>query len=125
MSVFSQLFSNIFKSRKNAKKTASASGQTLVSQINRSVGQLLQKADSLNESWENERNILKEIANEVKNFVPENDILSAKFEQDILGKITACSSACDRVIAGKQSTDFVPLLQSLQASVKQRAAMTG
>lgn len=128
MGGFSQFFSNVFKkrapsTRKTSKKAKSASKSTLVFQINKSVDQLLQKADSLNESWENERIILREIAEEVKKFVPEDDILSAKFEQDILGKITACSSACDGVIAGRQGTDFIPLLQSLQACVKQRAAM--
>lgn len=86
---------------------------------------LVQKTEYLNDSYSKEIDCIKKISEEVKCLTPQDDIASAKFEQDILGKITAVSSACDAVIAGKKEGGIDKALSSLQTSVTSRIGMQG
>ena len=82
-----------------------------------------QKAQTLNDSWTQEKETVDKLCNTVKTFTESQEIIAAKFEQDILGKITAASSACDAAIAGKPDNDFKAQLRSLETSINQRASM--
>lgn len=96
---------------------------TLVEEISNSMQILVQKSDTLNDSWQTEKQILQELEEEVKSISTKNEILSAKFEQDILGQITAVSTSCDRALFDKENSDFSAQVKSLQTLIKQRKAM--
>ncbi len=96
---------------------------TLVEGIYNAMQLLVQKCDTLNDSWHTEKQILQELEEEVKSISTKNEILSAKFEQDILGQITAVSASCDRALFDKENSDFSSQVKSLQTLVKQRKAM--
>ena len=92
--------------------------------MNHSMALLLNKSQTLNSSWQKEKDCLQEIMQTISTFVLSNEIASAKMEQDILSKITAVSSACDRVIAGSKDVDFSAQVQALATAVNQRKAIS-
>ena len=96
---------------------------TLLEQIVTSMTLLVQKAGTLNDSWAGEKEQIAGLLTEVEQMEDSDDILAAKFEQDILGKITALSSACDCAIAGKKDADVEKALAALASSVNQRKAV--
>ncbi len=96
---------------------------TLLEQIVTSMTLLVQKAGTLNDSWTGEKEQIAGLLAEVEQMEDSDDILAAKFEQDILGKITALSSACDCAIAGKKDADVEKALAALASSVNQRKAV--
>ncbi|MBO4386624.1 MAG: hypothetical protein J5817_06345, partial [Treponema sp.] len=96
---------------------------TLLEQIVTSMTLLVQKTGTLNDSWAGEKEQIAGLLAEVEQMEDSDDILAAKFEQDILGKITALSSACDCAIAGKKDADVEKALAALASSVNQRKAV--
>lgn len=111
---------NIFSGRTEEKKS---DRPTLIDQIIQSMDLLLQKTDSLNDTYAEEKSALNKIFGEVKSFSPVQDIASAKYEQDILGKITATSTECDAVISGKQGANLKKPIAALQISVTSRLSI--
>jgi len=96
---------------------------TLLEQIVTSMRLLFQKSGTLNDSWADEKEQISKLLDEVENMEVADGILAAKFEQDILGKITALSSACDSAIAGNKDAEVKKTLASLVSSVNQRSAV--
>ena len=96
---------------------------TLIAQIQASMAILNEKASALNDNYIEEKNTIAQLFKDVETMVPAKEILGAKFEQDILGYITAVSSACDGVIAGKQGADIEGKLRTLKTAITQRLAM--
>ncbi len=116
----SKIISTLFNKKEDDEGQKQIS---LIEQIRLSMNNLVQKTDSLNDSWQEEKASIKAIYEATLTMKPCQEILGSKFEQDILGYITAVSSACDGVIAGKQDVDFKGKLHSLQTSVNQRLVM--
>lgn len=96
---------------------------SLLEQIVTSMDLLNQKAGTMNDSWAEEKNQIKNLSELVAHMESSDDILATKFEQDILGKITALSSSCDSAIAGKKDCDVKKALASLSSSISQRQAV--
>ena len=84
---------------------------------------LFEKSGTLNDSWKEEKEQIASLLEEVEHMEDAEGILAAKFEQDILGKITALSSACDSAIAGKPDADVKKALAALLSAVSQRKAV--
>ena len=89
------------------------------------MGILVQKTDSLNDSYEVAKTALKRIYASVQTFVTVDDIASAKYEQEILGRITKVSTACDAAIVGKTDSNIENAIGDLQAAVTSRLGMQG
>ena len=104
-------------------KEALPSFPTLLEQIVSSMKLLLAKSGTMNDSWAEEKEQIARLVDEVEHMEETDGILAAKFEQDILGKITALSSACDCAIAGKKNADVKKALAALLSSVNQRVAV--
>ena len=117
-------FGNLFKTKKRRSNDNPESPLTANSleRIKYAMGRLVQKAATLNDSWQEQKTALVQIQQITDTFVLSSEIASAKMEQDILGKITAVSSSCDRVIAGNKDVDFAAQVQALQTVVNQRKA---
>ena len=114
---------NIMK-RIFSKKEEKPSGPSLVEQINRHMSLLVDKSGNLNDSFESEKAEIAVIAKEAASIEESKEILAAKLEQDILGRVTAVSSACELAIAGKATCETVKKeIVSLKAKMGQRSAL--
>ena len=118
-------FSGLFKAKETDKKSAGKGFPPLTEQIVHSMDLLVQKTDSLNDTYEVEKTALKRIFASVQTFVTVDDIASAKYEQEILGRITKVSSACDAAIVGKPGADIASAIGDLQSAVTSRLGMQG
>ena len=70
-----------------------------------------------------EKKQIAELAEEAKKIGGSPEIFSAKLEQDILGNITAVSSACDSVLSGSNESAVKETLASLKTVLAQRMAL--
>lgn len=116
-------FKGLFKKSPKSAFPKDGSLAPLTQQIASSMELLVQKTEYLGENFSSETESIKKISEQVKTLTPLDDIASAKYEQDILGKITAVSSACNSVIAGKHGANIAKALSSLQAAVTSRLGM--
>ena len=94
--------------------------------VQKIISGLFGKSEEDKEALPSFPTLLEQIArlvDEVEHMEETDGILAAKFEQDILGKITALSSACDCAIAGKKDADVKKALAALLSSVNQRIAV--
>ncbi|MCQ2241379.1 hypothetical protein [Treponema sp.] len=112
------IIKNIF-----SKKEEKSSGPSLVEEINRHMTLLVEKSGNLNENFESEKAEIASIAKEAASIKESKEILAAKLEQDILGRITAVSSACELAIAGKSNDSVKKEISSLKAKMNQRSAL--
>ena len=103
--IFDKLVSGLFKTDLSDAQKNQSTIPTLLEQIITSMDLLAQKASSLNDSWAEEKEKIIETSQEVRHLQKSDGITAAKFEQDILGKITALSSACDSAIAGNKDAE--------------------
>lgn len=78
------------------------------------------KSDGLNDSFAEEKKLVKSICEDIKNLVPVDDLNGRKFEQDIMFKLSAANSLCDSAISGRDQGEFSKSLAALDTSVKQR-----
>lgn len=92
-----------------------------VQNITNSLVILSQKTGTLNDTFASSKETVRKLIEEAKSFVPQNEIAAAKCEQNILGAITACSSACDSVLAGGDAEEFKKQLSALSVLVTQRS----
>lgn len=114
----SGFFSSLF-----AKKEKKPSGPSLVDQINYQMKLLVEKSGNLNDLYEAEKKSIFNLSQEAAGIQESDEILAAKLEQDILGRITAVSSACELAIAGKQPDAVKREINSLKAKLSQRSAL--
>lgn len=105
------------------KKEEKISSPSLIEEINKHVSLLVEKSKNLNENFEEEKTEILEIAKEAANIKESKEILAAKLEQDILGRITATSSACESGIAGKVNINIKKEISLLKAKLSQRSAL--
>ena len=112
---------NLFKGFSKKGKMEGESG--LLDQINFSMDLLVQKSRNLNSQFEDEKKQIAEIADTARTIRDSGVIFSAKLEQDILGKITAVSSVCDAVLAGRPVNNMQQTIESLKAAISQRLAL--
>ena len=105
------------------KKDEKSSGPSLVEQINSQMKLLVEKSGILNDQFESEKNEIVSIALEAADLGESKEILAAKLEQDILGRITAVSSACELAIAGKSRENVKKEISALKAKMGQRSAL--
>ncbi len=122
--IFDKLVSGLFKTGLSDAEKNQSTIPTLLEQIITSMDLLAQKASSLNDSWAEEKEKIIETSQEVRHLQKSDGITAAKFEQDILGKITALSSACDSAIAGNKDAEVKKMLASLLLSIGQRKAVS-
>lgn len=107
-----------------SKKEEKPSGPSLVEEINRHMSLLVDKSRNLNDSFESEKSEIAAIAKEAASIEESREILAAKLEQDILGRVTAVSSACELAIAGKATGETVKReINSLKAKMGQRSVL--
>ena len=105
------------------KKDEKSSGPSLVEQINSQMKLLVEKSGILNDQFESEKNEIASIALEAADLGESKEILAAKLEQDIRGRITAVSSACELAIAGKSRENVKKEISALKAKMGQRSAL--
>ena len=105
------------------KKDEKSSGPSLVEQINSQMKLLVEKSGILNDQFESEKHEIASIALEAADLGESKEILAAKLEQDILGRITAVSSACELAIAGKSRENVKKEISALKAKMGQRSAL--
>ena len=122
--IFDKLVSGLFKTDLSDAEKNQSTIPTLLEQIITSMALLAQKASSLNDSWAEEKEKIIETSQEVRHLQKSDGITAAKFEQDILGKITALSSACDSAIAGNKDAEVKKMLASLLLSIGQIKAVS-
>ena len=112
------LFKGLFKKHKME------GGSVLLERINFSMDLLVQKSRNLNSQYEDEKKQIAEIAQTARTIRESSVIFSAKLEQDILGKITAVSSVCDAVLAGRQGKSMKQSVEALKTAISQRLALS-
>lgn len=112
------MIKNIFR-----KKEEKPAGPSLIEQINRHMVLLVEKSGNLNDTFELEKAEIASIAEEAASIEESKEILAAKLEQDILGRITAVSSACEQAIAGNARENVKKEISSLKAKMSQRSAL--
>ena len=95
----------------------------LIKQIRDSLGMLNLKANSLNENFVEQKKLISFLAEDVKYLSPVDSAGAVKLEQDILGAITATSSACDTLLSGSDGLELKKQLGSLENLIKQRKLM--
>ena len=105
------------------KKDEKSSGPSLVEQINSQMKLLVEKSGILNDQFESEKNEIASFALVAADLGESKEILAAKLEQDILGRITAVSSACELAIAGKSRENVKKEISALKAKMGQRSAL--
>lgn len=108
---------SIFKKSEKEEKASS-----LLDRINASMELLVQKSRNLNEQFSQEKEEIMRIAEDARRIQESGEIFSAKLEQDILGNITAVSSACEAVLSGRSRSAVKESLAPLKAAVAQRLA---
>lgn len=106
--------------QKSGKKNENSG---LLDRINLSMNLLVQKSQNLNSQFDEEKKQIAELAEEAKKLAGSPEIFSAKLEQDILGNITAVSSACDSVLSGSNESAVKETLASLKTVLAQRMAL--
>ncbi len=92
-----------------------------VQNITNALSVLSQKVSTLNDSFNESKQSVASLMAQAQAFIPQNEIAAAKCEQNILGAITACSSACDSVLAGGDVQEFKKQLSALATLVTQRS----
>ncbi len=105
------------------RKDEKSAGPSLVEQINSQMKLLVAKSGILNDQFESEKKEIASIAEEASALGESKEILAAKLEQDILGRITAVSSACELAIAGKARENVKKEISALKAKMGQRSAL--
>ncbi len=115
----------IFFGKKFGKKNndLNKNSKSLLEQISSSMNLLLLKSGNLNQQFEEEKLLLQKISDDSKKIVPVNEILGAKFEQEILVSLTKTSFACDNVLAGSNSKQLKKTLLNLESLVRERLAL--
>lgn len=114
------IFDRLFK--KSEEKNNEPS---LIDKINLYMDLLLQKSSMLNNDYETEKQLIVDLAEEAKAFkIIDKDIFSAKLEQEILGKITTASSACEASLVGKGDDNLKEAVASLKTVINQRTALS-
>lgn len=114
------IFDKIFK--KSEEKNSEPS---LIDKINSYMDLLLQKSSMLNSDYDAEKQLIVELVEETKAFkIIDKDIFSAKLEQDILGKITTASSACESSLVGKDHDTLKAAIAALKTVINQRTALS-
>ena len=106
---------------RNKKKAPS---RTLLSDVCSSIKAFALRVAALNDSYDSEKQLAAALAADAAGFEPLRNINAAKFEQDILIKITEASSACNAVVASGQDGEFKKQLAALEMLVRQRKSMT-
>ena len=117
-----QIFESLFGKSKRQKQNMEQAA-VLLQKICSSMGELKNKAAALNDESKKERETIAELNSTVKTIKPSTEITAAKFETDILGKITEVSSAWDTVLSGGNSEGLKKTLSSLEFQVKQRMSL--
>ena len=119
------LFKNLFsRSKKHSNSSEEKNNlPSLLSQIQATVGILEQKTSFLKEDHAEEKEALLSVIAECKSFKESEEISAAKFEQDILGKITAVSSSLDAVLAGNENSSLMSNIKLLSHMSGQRKAL--
>jgi hypothetical protein len=96
----------------------------LIKQIRVALDSVNLKVPSLNDSYAAEKKQIAFLAEEVHYISPVDNITeSAKLELDILGKITAVSSACDATLSGGDGAELRKQIAALDLLIKQRKLM--
>ncbi|MGN0728993.1 hypothetical protein [Treponema sp.] len=106
-----------YKSKRKNQKSG------LLDRIHISMELLVQKSENLNSQFNEEKKQIEELALEAGKIVSSDEIFSAKLEQDILGNITAVSSACDSALSGGNNSAVKEALASLKTVISQRIAL--
>ena len=118
---FSDFIKGIFKTEK--KESAKSTSPSLVDQIRTQMELLVEKSGNLNDLYSVEKRQIIQLSGEASLMEESNEILAAKLEQDILGRITAVSSACELAIAGKSRENVKKEISALKAKMGQRSAL--
>lgn len=98
----------------NEDESTSLSSET---EMNRAITNVNNAASTLNEKYSGEKEKLKSLTDEIKTFVPVNDISAIKLEQNIIWKLTEVGNACGAAMAGKPNAQ-VSLGEQLDALKK-------
>ena len=110
---------DIFKKIGN-KKPQVPETSPLLEQIKSQMDLMVQRSVALPEAYADQKAKIQKIFDTVKVWKLQQEIASAKYEQDILGRLTAASRAMDTVLAGKENPEFITALDALEHQVGQR-----
>ncbi len=115
----SNFFRRIFTgfSRKDVKV------RSLVDQIDMNLETILVKSANLGSQFEEEKKEIEKLREDFKKVSESKDLFSAKLEQDILGKITAFSSDCDKSLSGDENCNIKESLGALKTAIAQRLSI--
>lgn len=98
---------------------------TLLERIISAMAVLETKSELLNSSFDAEKKEIVSLKNEVENIEDSAEIAIAKVETQILGEITAVSSACDLALTGRDNDSLKKTVARLRNTVRQRKDMGG
>lgn len=103
----------------NEDESTSLSSET---EMNRAITNVNNAASTLNEKYSGEKEKLKSLTDEIKTFVPVNDISAIKLEQNIIWKLTEVGNACGAAMAGKPNAQasLDEQLDALKKLISQR-----
>ena len=118
---FSDFIKGIFKAEK--KESAKSTSPSLVDQIRTQMELLVEKSGNFNDLYSVEKRQIIQLSGEASLMEESNEILAAKLEQDILGRITAVSSACDLALSGTRGDGVKKEIANLSAKISQRCAL--
>lgn len=117
--ILKKLADSLFNKDSKSEKTSSLD-ISLIERIVSTMETLNLKSTNLNDSFSEEKTKIAQINDLVKSFVMVDEIQAAKLEQEILGKITVLSFACDSVLAGGEANQVKQALSALNINIQQR-----
>ncbi|MFA6938315.1 MAG: hypothetical protein WCQ67_08800 [Treponema sp.] len=91
-----------------------------IKDIRSSMELLILKSSSLSSAYDDEKKKIASISEDARYLSPVENTNAVSLEQNMLGKITALSSACDSIASGSDGSDFKTQLSSLDMLMKQR-----
>ncbi len=121
LAVWERLHSFFHKHKEEKEKAPAA--PPLLRSVRKSLNEFAQRVAALNDSYASEKQLAAALAADAKGFKTLRNINAAKFEQDILIKITEASSACNAVLTSGQDEEFKKQLAALDLLVRQRKSM--
>ncbi len=105
---------------KIAKRPAKDSEPAPLKRIQDAGKNLVLRSTALGAGFTEEKAVISRLSQSLDALVASDNIEAAKFDHDILGKLTLAGSLCDKVIAGSEPVEFRRNLSSLEMLVRQR-----
>ncbi len=107
------------------KKLHAMTDETSLSLMGKNFERLLEKSHALTSDYAQEKQCIENLSKSVEDITDSKSVDVAKFDYEIITKLTQVSSLCDKAIAGGDNDgEFPKQLAALELLLRQRKAMS-